>query len=66
MYNDTEEMYEKYKEEHYEGKIMENQYNCLCTWYYLYRTTLFTRDLSPHKNALSRKPPFSSRDCRKY
>jgi hypothetical protein len=26
--------------------------------YYLYRTTLFTRDLSPHKNSLPRSPLF--------
>ena len=46
-------MYENNKEEDYEGKIMENQYNRLCTRYYLYRTTLFTRYLTPHKNSLS-------------
>lgn len=37
---------------------MENQYNRLCTRCYLYRTTLFTRYLSPHKNSLPGNPFF--------
>ena len=49
-------MCENNKVEHHEGKILENQYNRLCTRYYLYRTTLYTGDLSPHKNSLPGSP----------